>query len=264
MKEESSQEGLSARLYAEGTLFALERWMQTKSQGRVSSKKPARWRVAIEYGDEKGTRRIERDYFMEEADRRKAVSMRLRFFHAGKAVAFFERGYGCFLPCGHWWRVASWMQLFQALHGLGKAMKSGPPRGLAEGDRTRCRVGLLMTFIGRGLEVLVREDSVARKVARATPAGEVWFEGPDGSILLGVRIDGRGFLSLRSRSEEGKDVRRARLRFRDWEVADAILRGTTDPQLEVNRGSLMVFGYVPLADRIGLLLDRLNRFVKAA
>lgn len=264
MKGASLRETLPARLYAEGTLFALDRSLRSGISEEAKPSRQVPWQVTFEYGCGEHVEGVSRKLPSAGAGVSPPVAIKLRFASARAQTAFFERGYGFFLPLGRWWRLECWYRFFRALHQLGKTMKPASS-GRVEGERAvRCRVTLLMGFIGRALEVLVREDPMARRTARATPRGEIWFEGPEATVLLGLRIDGSGLLTLIEEPEEGEDVRRAWLRFRDWRGADTILRGITDPQEEVNRGVLVVSGYVPLADRVGLLLDRLNRFVRAA
>jgi len=105
---------------------------------------------------------------------------------------------------------------------------------------------------------LARQEPVSAKVAAAIPRGTLQLEVlPDGPCAHMV-FDGNGITVNKCRAEKPS----ALLAFKDLATANEMLAGKLDSFLAVADGRVMLRGQLPMIDNMGLILERVEHYIK--
>lgn len=132
-----------------------------------------------------------------------------------------------------------------------------PPRRLCEDPQARLlHVRLALQVALAGLVVLSEEENALRPVLGTVRDGTVYFATKDAPLHASLRKEG-----CRLRRVEGEPEATTTVRFASTRAAMRILTQRFDPTVALAQGEVEVRGYVPLADAIGHVLDRLADYL---
>ncbi len=132
-----------------------------------------------------------------------------------------------------------------------------PPARLREDPQTRLlHVRLALQVALSGLVVLSREEPSLQPVLGAVKDGVVFFATADGPLRAALRKEG-----TRLERVEGEDAPTTTVRFASTRAAMRILTQRFDPTVALAQGEVEVRGYVPLADAVGHVLDRVADYL---
>ena len=165
------------------------------------------------------------------------------------------------LPLGPLWRAAG-LRPFLALTKLLQRTLEPTPAELAAASPEFHDAHLRLTFgvLLRAIPVLGAEDGPSRVALAHAPVGTVAVEAPALDLRGWVRWDGQGEpTSAVGPSPGPPDVT---LRFTDRVTLADALAGRLDPLAAVALGRVVVRGLVPLADALGVVMDRVEHYLK--
>lgn len=165
------------------------------------------------------------------------------------------------LPLGPVWRAAG-LRPFLALTKLLQRTLEPTPVELAAAPPEFLDAHLRLTFgvLLRALPVVGSGDGPARAALAHAPVGTVAIEAPALDLLGWTRWDGRGELvTAPGACPVAPD---ATLRFTDRATLADALAGRLDPLAAVALGRVEVRGRVPLADAVGVVMDRVEHYLK--
>jgi hypothetical protein len=132
-----------------------------------------------------------------------------------------------------------------------------PPARLREDPSTRLlHVRLALQVALSSLVVLSREDPTLRPVLGAVKDGVVFFATGDAPLHAALRKEGTHLDRV-----EGEAAPTTTVRFASTRAAMRILTQRFDPTVALAQGEVEVRGYVPLADAIGHVLDRVADYL---
>jgi hypothetical protein len=188
-----------------------------------------------------------------------APSVILLFLNDRHLNAFFA-GKTWALPLLAWgvWRMRL-LARFSKLAGRLEAVLNGDAAVLATPDGRRMHARLSLIAAGLGLRALADGDEVARKTLRSLPFGLAAFsiEGDQGATIWfdhGSADNAAGW---------GEPPRRPEVRvtFADITTAYAVMRDEIDMPAAIGCGQIKVEGLVPLADGLGVVMERLRIYL---
>jgi hypothetical protein len=108
------------------------------------------------------------------------------------------------------------------------------------------------------VKVLAEHEDLARKIAAGLPEGVMAMRVLNGGPAAWIEVrDGR--IAVGKGEPENAT---AYMDFRDADAAHAVLSGQVDSFQAIGRGQLALRGQVPLIESIGLILDRVERYLK--
>lgn len=140
---------------------------------------------------------------------------------------------------------------------LTQYLKPGPEVEVT-GDFLIARTTMLLHTAMYAAQILSEMDDISRTVASHTPDGTLQVEvGPDGpyahAVFSGGRLRvGKGPIEKPS----------ARMIFPEVATAHALFSGTLDSFQAIGAGDLVLYGLIPLVDNLGLIFDRIERYMK--
>lgn len=169
------------------------------------------------------------------------------------------------LPVGPLWRAAG-LRPFLALTKLLQRTLEPTPDELATASPEFLDAHLRLTFgvLLRALPVVGAADGPARAALHHAPAGTLAVEAPALGLAGWVRWDGGGGHHVEPVSGFGPPPQTpaATLRFSDRGTLADALAGRLDPLAAVALGRVEVRGLVPLADAVGIVMDRVEGYLK--
>ena len=125
------------------------------------------------------------------------------------------------------------------------------------------RVALATTAELSGRDAVMRHLLAAgppgQAVVRIAPRGAVHREGSSPRAVAWVEVREGALRWGRGESPTAADVE---ITFRDEATAAAALRGQLDQLAALGRGDIIVRGLVPLAETLGLVMDRLGLYFR--
>lgn len=164
------------------------------------------------------------------------------------------------LPTGALWHLFA-LQRFTKLSKLLDAALQPAPEALRDPAFLDLHLPLLFTVLIGALPIMADGDPSVRHSLSVTPAGVGQIR-MDGIGLRGwVRWDGKRLIARKGEAPCAPDVQ---ISFRDAETASAALRGELDTMAAIGRGQIEVRGLVPLADGLGVAMDRVESYLKPA
>jgi hypothetical protein len=191
-----------------------------------------------------------------------APSVILIFFNDRHLNAFFS-GRVWAVPLLAWggWRIGL-LARFSKLAKRLEAVLDGDAAVLATPDGRRLHARLSLIAAGLGLRPLADGDEAARKTLRSLPPGLAAFsiEGDHGATIWfdhGSADNAAGW---------GEPPRRpdVRVTFADMTTAYAVMRDEIDTPAAIGCGQIKVEGLVPLADGLGVVMERLRIYLHPA
>jgi len=136
-------------------------------------------------------------------------------------------------------------------------LKPGPEVAIA-GDFLRGRATMLLHTAVYAAQTLSEMDDISKKVASHTPDGTLQIEvGRDGPYAHAVFTGGRLRVG-KGRAEKPS----ARMIFPEVAAAHALFSGAVDSFQAIGAGNLVLHGLIPLVDNLGLIFDRIERYMK--
>lgn len=165
------------------------------------------------------------------------------------------------LPLGPVWRAAG-LRPFLALTKLLQKTLEPTDAELAAATPEFHDAHLRLTFgvLLRALPVVGGADGPSRSALGHAPAGTMAIEAPALDLRGWVRWDGHGEpVSGVGPAPVAPD---ATLIFTDRETLADALAGRLDPLAAVALGRIVVRGRVPLADALGVVMDRVEHYLK--
>lgn len=188
-----------------------------------------------------------------------APSVILVFFNDRHLNAFFS-GSTWAVPLLAWggWRVGL-LARFSKLAKRLEAVLDGDAAVLATPDGRRLHARLSLIAAGLALRPLANGDEAARKTLRSLPPGLAAFsiEGDQGATIWfdhGSADNAAGW---------GEPPRRpdVHVTFADMTIAYAVMRDEIDTPAAIGCGQIKVEGLVPLADGLGVVMERLRIYL---
>lgn len=167
------------------------------------------------------------------------------------------------LPLGPLWRAAG-LRPFLALTKLLQKTLEPTPAELAAATPEFLDAYLRLTFgvLLRALPVVGAGDGPSRAALSHAPAGTLTVEASALGLTGWVRWDGHG--EPASGAGPAPTAPAATLRFTDRATLLDALTGHLDPMAAVALGRVEVRGLVPLADALGVVMDRVEHYLKPA
>lgn len=133
-----------------------------------------------------------------------------------------------------------------------------PPDGAHDEAFIRISTTLTMNTALCAARELARQEPVSGKIAAAIPRGILQMEVlPDGPCAH-VVFNGDGMTVGKCRADAPSAV----MVFRDIATASAMLAGKLDAFLAVADGRVMLRGQLPMIDNLGLILERVEHYIK--
>ncbi|MGF1531499.1 MAG: hypothetical protein ACFCU4_09080 [Puniceicoccaceae bacterium] len=121
------------------------------------------------------------------------------------------------------------------------------------------QAGLLLIISLRASAVLVEGDAICRRILGGMPTGVVKLSVADGSLgpHFVEHLDGR--IALHGEGMNGRE--NVEICFQNADTLGGILRDRMDSHAAVASGSVRVRGLLPLADGLGMILDRVAHYL---
>ena len=118
---------------------------------------------------------------------------------------------------------------------------------------------LLFRVLIGAIPAIGQGDPAAAHTMATAPAGLAEIRSPVRGLRGWVKWTGRTLTSALGELPGAPDVR---ITFCDLETTDAALLGTLDNNAAVGQGRIEVRGLVPLADGLGMIMDRVEGYLK--
>lgn len=165
------------------------------------------------------------------------------------------------LPTAGFWNVAR-VGPFTKLAKRLDAVLQPAPEALAQDAALReTHLRLLFRVLLGAIPVLAEGDPVARHTLSHTPDGTAEIRAP-GMNLVGWTKWAHGRMTGGVGTLPGGGIPDVAITFVDRPTVEAALLGTLDPNAAVGHGKVVVRGLVPLADSLGVVMDRVERYLK--
>jgi hypothetical protein len=164
------------------------------------------------------------------------------------------------LPMGQVWRLGG-LRPFTALTKLLNDALQPDAAALEDPAFLRMHLRLLFKVLLGALPVIAGSDPAAAHTLAATPPGLAEILMPALDLSGWARWDGKRMTAGAGPAPDAPD---ARIRFRDEAAATAALRSQLDNAAAVGLGQIEVRGLVPLADGLGVVMDRVEAYLKPA
>ena len=165
------------------------------------------------------------------------------------------------LPTAGFWnvaRVGPFTKLAKLLDGV---LQPAPDVLVRDAALREIHLRLLFRVLLGAIPVLAEGDPVARHTLSHTPDGTAEIRAP-GMDLVGWTKWSRGRMSGGLGTLPGGGIPDVAITFVDRSTVEAALLGTLDPNAAVGHGKVVVQGLVPLADSLGVVMDRVERYLK--
>ncbi len=151
------------------------------------------------------------------------------------------------------------LQLFDRLTKiLGERLRNRPAADASDKDLSNY-VTLSLRVAGASLGVVAAEDPLARKWMSAWPNGMAQFFGPNLEPLAWLSCQGTEVKTGMGAAPSSPDVK---VRFRTWNIAADAVDGVLENSTAVALGDVIVDGLLPLADKLGLVMERIPHYLK--
>ena len=165
------------------------------------------------------------------------------------------------LPLGPLWRAAGLRPLLALTKLLQQTLEPTPAQfEAASAEFQNAHLRLTFGVLLRALPVLGAADPVSRAALSHAPKGILAIEAPALDLRGWVRWEGHG--EPTAGSGEAPTAPDASLRFTDRATLADALSGRLDPLAAVALGRVEVRGLVPLADALGVVMDRVEHYLK--
>lgn len=170
------------------------------------------------------------------------------------------------LPLGPVWQAAG-LRPFLALTKLLQKTLEPTPTEFANATPEFLEAHLRLTFgvLLRALPVIGAADGPSRHAVVHAPAGLLTVEAPALALVGWVCRDDAGVLTSGVGAAPSLPTGKrpdAALRFCDRETLADALAGRLDPLAGVALGRVEVRGLIPLADALGIVMDRVEHYLK--
>jgi hypothetical protein len=180
-----------------------------------------------------------------------APALRLHFTTVGQAARAF-RGQSTLppWPLRGWWRVG----LISRISRLMAAFQRTMDDHTLTNDPVRAQV--ILGIACRAIPVLAEYDPRSAEVANA---------GAQGSLLIGISGQPEAWhldfqqKAVACRREKADGAADARMFFNSPATTLGILDSRLDPMVEIGLGRVLIGGLVPLADKAGFIMNRLDQ-----
>lgn len=157
------------------------------------------------------------------------------------------------------WRI---LQPFRRLAALLKEHLQAPDREESDPARWRVHARLLLSVVLRAVREIGEHDSKARMILSQTPEGQVEFRIGDWSSRPWIRW--RKNPRLIETGEEPSSVPPdVIITFRDERTVAAAMQPGFDTAAAMGRGDIVVRGLLPLAEGLGLVMERVSSYLEA-
>jgi hypothetical protein len=244
MRSEAHDE-IAAHLCLEAVLPAFEELTLVSEAARSLI---ARWKCAIEFGvrnDGGATICFDDGAISVTSGRNSASALSLLFLSPRHLVNQFSgRGLGVPMLKRGFLRLTSLVR-FQRLGKIFEEEVERQPR-------------LLLSVAIAAIRSLSEHDEEVREILRYAPAGMAELSVPTSDLFGWVELKDGRVDSGRGRAPRAADVA---IEFRNEEIALAALRGELDELAATGSGDLRVRGLVPLAEIVGVVAERVNRYL---
>jgi hypothetical protein len=246
MSEAKTRDEIAAHLFLEAVLPAFEELTLVSENAR---KLIARWKCAVEFDirNDGGATISFDDGAISVAPRRDPASALSLLFLSPRHLVnqFSKQGVGIPILKRGFLRLTSLLR-FQR---LGKIFER----------EVECQPRLLLSVAVAAICSLSEHDEEVRELLRNAPTGTSEFAIPEGDLFGWVEFgEGGRVFSGRGRAPNPPDVT---IEFRNEEIALAALRGELDELAATGSGDLRVRGLIPLAEIIGVIAERVNRYL---
>ena len=162
------------------------------------------------------------------------------------------------LPLGAPWKLGKLRTFTKLAAELNTALQ--PTMGALEDETYRnVHLRLLFRVLIGAIPPIGMGDPAAVHSLSHTPAGLAQIQAPARGLSGWVRWTGRTLTSAIGAPPAPPDVI---ITFRDLPTVDAALLGTLDNNAAVGLGQIDVRGLVPLADGLGMVMDRVDGYLK--
>ena len=163
------------------------------------------------------------------------------------------------VPTGGAWRILN-VKTFIALTKHLDRVLQATPAALADEPFRLLHLRLLFRVLVGAAPIVAEADAVSRHSLSHTPPGTLELRAPLLNLTAHLRWSGGRLTSgLGPAPAPGPD---AILTFVDLPTADDALLGRLDPNAAVGLGRVEVRGLVPLADGLGVVMDRVEGYIK--
>lgn len=246
MNAQELHDQIAASLYLRAVLPAFEELAQVSPRARALM---ADWNCGVEFAVlgqggaavlfKSGTVSV-----LPERCREAVISL---FFLSPRQLVkqFAGKGFSLPLPRRGIWRLAS----LHRFNRLGKILE----QELEQHPR------LLLSVALGSLQPLIEQDARAREWMRDCPPGLAEFGIPSQELFAWVEWRAGKIKWGRGRAPRVADVS---VSFRDEKLALAALRGELDELAAIGAGELVVRGLVPLAETLGVVMARADKYIE--
>lgn len=187
------------------------------------------------------------------------VQMTLLFFSANQLNCTFLNAAALPpLPLGAPWRLGKLRGFTKLAAELNTALQPGPG-ALADEAYRNAHLRLLFRVLIGAIPIIGMGDPAASHAIAPTPAGVAEIHAPARDFRGWVKWTGRTLTSAMGAPPSPADVV---ITFRDLETVDSALLGTLDNNAAVGLGQIDVRGLVPLADSLGVVMDKVDGYLK--
>lgn len=250
---------LTSHLHLRAVLPAVAELPAARAEAREIARD---WRLAVRFSLRGGPKTLVRPPGDDATGN--AGALTLLFFTPGQVNrTFANQPAPPPLPLGPLWR-ASGLRPFLALTKLLQRTLEPTPDELANATPEFLDAYLRLTFgvLLRAIPVVGGTDAPSRAALAHAPCGTLAVAAPVLGLTGWVRWDGHG--EPRSGLGSSPVPPAATLRFTDRQTLQDALTGTLDPLAAVALGRVQVHGLVPLADAVGVVMDRVEHYLKPA
>jgi hypothetical protein len=245
MNASKSNDEVAAHLCLEAVLPAFEELTLVSEAARSLI---ARWKCAIEFAvrdDGAATVSFDEGKISVASGRSSAPALSLLFLSPRHLVNQFSgRGIGVPLLKRGFFRLKNLFR-FQRLGKIFEEEVERQPR-------------LLLSVAVAAIRSLSEHDEEVREILRYAPTGVAELGVPANDLFAWVELKNGRVDSGRGRAPHPADVK---IEFRNEEIALAALRGELDELAATGSGDLRVRGLIPLAEIVGVVAERVNRYL---
>ena len=165
------------------------------------------------------------------------------------------------LPLGAPWLLGKLPTFTKLAALLNTALQPASAASLDDENYRSLHLRLLFRVLIGAIPAIGHGDPAAAHTMATAPAGLAEIQSPVRGLRGWVRWTGKTLTSALGEPPAPPDVR---ITFRDLETTDAALLGTLDNNSAVGLGRIGVQGLVPLADGLGMIMDRVEGYLKPA
>ena len=164
------------------------------------------------------------------------------------------------LPTGGFWRILGVPTFIKLTRELDRVLQATPD-ALADEPFRLLHLRLLFRVLVGALPIVAEADPVSRHTLSHTPPGTLELRVPTLGLVGHLRW-ADGLLTSGPGPLPSGGTPDAAITFVDLPTTDDALFGRLDPNAAVGLGRVEIRGLVPLADGLGVVMDRVEGYIK--